>query len=156
MNKEILDIQKKEYLKKLKNFFLKKCYNVGIEYMKKVLNTNNLDNNELIDYLSNENNEITLEDIINFKKNMFLETKSIWLIQGNLEKKTAIDIVNSTNEIFNINVSKKILKSFYYKRTVNLKPNINYIYRLRNPNKSEQDSCLLSIIQFDLLEKEQK
>ena len=154
--KEILDIQKKEYLKKLKNFFLKKCYNVGIEYMKKVLNTNNLDNNELIDYLSNENNEITLEDIINFKKNMFLETKSIWLIQGNLEKKTAIDIVNSTNEIFNINVSKKIFKSFYYKRTVNLKPNINYIYRLRNPNKSEQDSCLLSIIQFDLLEKEQK
>ena len=152
--KEIFEIQKQEYLKKLKNFFLKESYEVSYEYMKKLLNTGLNDPKDLIDCLTNE--EINLEDLINFKKNMFLDTNSIWLIQGNILKETALEIINSTNEIFKINVNKKIMKSFYAKRMVELNPNINYTYRFLNPNKSEQDSSILSIYQLGNLLKEDK
>ena len=153
-HKEMLEIQKTEYLKKLKNFFLKRSYLVNYEYMRTLLFAGLNDHKDLIDYLSNE--EINLDDLINFKKNMFVDTNSFWLIQGNILKETALEIINSTNEIFKINVDKKITKSFYAKRTVELNPNINYIYRFLNPNKAEKDSSILSIYQLGHLLKEEK
>ena len=73
-----------------------------------------------------------------------------------MQKETALEIINSTNEIFKLNVDKKITKSFYAKRVVQLKSNINYIYRYLNPNKSEQDSAIASIYQIGHLENEEK
>ena len=153
-HKEMFLLQKEEYLKKLKNSFLKQSYEVVIEHMK-ILLTNGFDNkNDLIECLSNE--EISLDDLINFKKRMFIDTNSYWLIQGNFQKETALEIINSANSIFKINVDKKVAKSFYAKRVVQLNPNINYIYRFLHPNESEQDSSILSIYQFGPIEKEEK
>ena len=112
------------------------------------------DYQELINILTND--EITLNDVINFKNKMLLETKSVWLIQGNLKKETALEIINSTNEILKIDIKKPIKKSFYTKRVVELAPNINYTYRFLNPNKAEQDSCILSIYQLGNLLNEEK
>ena len=153
-HKEMLHLQKEEYLKKLKNSFLKRSYEVNINYMKTLLNDGSNNIPDLIEYLSNE--EISLNDLINFKKNMFIDTNSYWLIQGNLLKETALEIINSTNEIFKINVDKKVTKSFYAKRVVQLNPNINYTYRFLHPNKSEPDSSIVSIYQLGNIEKEEK
>ena len=152
--KEMFELQKQEYIKNLQNSFLKKSYKVCIEYMKLLITNSLFDTNDLINYLLNE--EITFDDLIRFKKNMFSETKSIWLIQGNIKKETALDIVKSTNEIFNLDITKKIKKSFYQKRTVQLKNNINYIFRFLHPNKTEHDSSITSIYQIDKLANEEK
>ena len=153
-HKELLEIQKQEYLKKVKNFYLKRSYKVNIEYMKTLISTGIINYEDLIDFLSNE--EINLDDLINFKKNMFIDTKSLWLIQGNLKKQTALEIINSTNEIFKININKPTTKSFYTKRTVEFNPNINYTFRFLNPNKLEQDSSLISVYQLGQLSGEDK
>ena len=153
-HKEMLLLQKEEYLKKLKNSFLKRSYEVNIDCMKILLNNGSINNQDLIDYLTNE--EISLNDLINFKKNMFIDTNSYWLIQGNLQKETALEIISSTNEIFKINVDKKVTKSFYAKRVVQLNSNINYTYRFLHPNKEEPDSSIISIYQLGNIEKEEK
>ena len=152
-HKEIFELQKQEYLKKLNNCFLKKSYKVNSEYMKILLATYIIDPNDSINYLKNE--KITLNDLIKFKENMFLETESFWLIQGNIQKETALEIVNSTNSIFNLDIKKKIEKSFYFKRVIELKKNINYVYRFLNPNKSEHDSSIRVVYQLGNLMKEE-
>ena len=152
-HKELLSILKEEYIKKIKNYFLRLSYKVNIDYMKILLVSGELNPKDLLDFLLNE--EINLDDLINFKKNMFIDTKSFWLIQGNFEKSTAIDIINNTNEIFKININKKILKPFYAKRVVELNPEINYIYRYLNPNKEEKDSTIFGIYQFGNLKNEE-
>ena len=153
-HKEKLNVLIKEYLKKKKNFFFKESYKVSKEYIKTLLTVPTIDPKDLIDYLTNS--VITLEDLISFKNNMFLEVQSEWLIQGNLQKQNAIEIVQMTNEIFNIDIKKKITKSFYEKRIVQLKNNNNYIYRFSNPNKEEKDSSIMSIYQCGQLFGEEK
>ena len=144
-HKEKLELLKQEYIKKKKNFFYDRSYKVAIDYMKRLLSYPEIDLRDLIEYLSNST--ITVDDLILFKKNMFLETQSNWLIQGNFKKETALEIVKMTNEIFNIDIKKKITKPFYSFRTVQLMPNINYIYRFLNPNKEEKDSSVLAVFQ---------
>ena len=144
-HKELLELLIKEYIKKKKNFFYNLSYKVGVDYLKRLLTYPNIDLRELIDFLSNST--ITIDDLISFKNNMLLETQSKWLIQGNFEKNTALEIVKMTNEILNIDIKKKIMKSFFNFRTVQLSQNINYIYRFLNPNKEEKDSTILSVIQ---------
>ena len=153
-HKEMFELLKQEYLKKLHNNYLKRSYKVNLELMKILLTTGLNDYEDLINTLSTE--DINLSDLINFKNKMLLETKSVWLIQGNLKKETALDIINTTNEILNLNITTPIKKSFYFKRVVELKNNINYTYRFLNPNKAEQDSSILSIFQFGNLSKEEK
>ena len=153
-HKETFELQKQEYLKVLNNLYLKKSYKVNIDYMKILLKNDTDGYNDIIQYLSNS--EITLDDLIEFKKRMFLETKSVWLIMGNIQKETALEIVKSTNEIFKLDINKKIMKSFYSTRPVKLKQNVNYIYRFLHPNKSEQDSSIISVYQFGILLKEQR
>ena len=153
-HKEMFLLQKEQYLKKLKNGFLKRSYEVNIEYMKNLLVPGLNPYEDLIDFLSNE--KLELIDLINFKKNMFKETKSSWLIQGNIKKETALEIINSTNKIFKIDTQSPIQKPFYFKRMINLKSNINYTYRFLNPNKLEQDSSILSIFQLGHLINEEK
>ena len=144
-HKEILELQIKEFIKKKKNFFYDVSYKVAIDYMKRLLTYPNIDLRDLIDYLSNSN--ITVEDLVTFKNSMLLETQVKWLIQGNLDKSKALEIVKTTNEILNIDVKKKIMKSFCNYRTVQLSKNINYIYRFLNPNKEEKDSTILAVFQ---------
>ena len=153
-HKEMFEMQKQEYIKYLNNMFLKKSYKVNLERVKMLLQTGYNDPKEILECLSTT--EITLDDLINFKKNMFLETKSVWLIMGNIKKETALDIVKSTNEIFNLDIDKTITKPFYSKRAIDIQQNVNYIYRFKHPNKSEQDSSIISVYQFGNLEKEQK
>ena len=155
-HKEILEIQKKEYLKKLKNSFLKRSYKVGVKLLTDLLINGDTNKLDLIDFLQNENNIISLDDLINFKNNMFHEIQSNWLIQGNFTKKIALDIVQSTLKIFNLNITQKNTHTFKLKRMVKLSPNINYTYRLLNPNKSEHDSSIISIYQLGHLLKEDK
>ena len=148
-HKELLDLQKKEFIKKRKNFFYDKSYEVNIDYYKRLLSCPNIDLRELIDYLTNT--EITIEDLVLFKKNMFKETESKWLIQGNFKKETALEIVNMTNKIFNIDTKTKITKPLNSSRAVQLKENTNYIFRFLNPNKEEKDSSISAIYQFGQL-----
>ena len=152
--KEILDLQIKEYIKKNKNFFLKTSYEVTHVYMKKLLKYPSIDTRDLIEYLSNS--KITIEDLSTFKNNMFLETQSNWLIQGNIKKENALEIVQMCNEIFKIDTKKKITKSFYQNRTIQLKQNNNYIFYLKNPNEEEEDSSLYFVHQFGRLVGEEK
>ena len=153
-HKEMFELLKHQYIKKLQNIYLKRSYKTNIEIMKILLTLGLNDYQELINILTND--EITLNDVINFKNKMLLETKSVWLIQGNLKKETALEIINSTNEILKLDIKKPIKKSFYTKRVVELAPNINYTYRFLNPNKAEQDSCILSIYQLGNLLNEEK
>jgi insulysin len=153
-HKEMFELQKQDYIKSLNNIFLKQSYKVNLECMKMLLQTGYNDPKEILDCLSTI--DITLDDLINFKKNMFLETKSVWLIMGNIKKETALEIVKSTNEIFNLDVNKTITKSFYSKRAIELQQNVNYLYRFKHPNQSEQDSSIISVYQLGNLEKEQK
>ena len=153
-HKEVLDLQIKEYIKKWKNFFLKKSYKVCNDYTNRLLGYPNIDLRESIEFASIS--KIEIEDLVLFKNNMFLETQSRWLIQGNIKKETALEIVNMTNGIFNIDINKKINKPFYEPRVVELKNNINYIYRFFNPNKEEKDSSLLAVYQCGQLVKEEK
>ena len=153
-HKEMFELQKQDYIKSLNNIFLKQSYKVNLECMKMLLQTGYNDPKEILDCLSTI--DITLDDLINFKKNMFLETKSVWLIMGNIKKETALEIVKSTNEIFNLDVNKTITKSFYSKRAIELQQNVNYLYRFKHPNQSEQDSSIISVYQLGNLEKEQR
>ena len=153
-HKEMLELQKQEYIKSLNNLFLKKNYKVNLEYMKMLLQTGYNDPKDILNCLSNI--EITLDDLIKFRNKMFLETKSVWLIMGNIKKETALEIVKSTNGIFNLDVNKKINKSFYSKRAIELKQNMNYIYRFIHPNKTDQDSSIISTYQLGRLLKEER
>ena len=152
--KEILDLQLKEHIKKKKNFFYDRSYIVNLDYIKRLLLYPSIDLRDYIEFLSNS--KITVDDLILFKNNMFLETESNWLIQGNLIKKEALEIVQMTNRILNIDINKKTTKSFYENRTVELKNNINYIFRFLNPNKDEKDSSIISLYQCGLLLGEEK
>ena len=152
--KEMLDLQIKAYINKKKNFYYGQSYEVCANYIERLLSVPSIDLRDLIDYLSN--NKITIEDLDLFKKNMLLETQSKWLIQGNITKETALEIIQMTNKILNIDTNKKIYKPFYDKRIVELNPNINYIYRFLDPNKEEKDSTLISIYQCGYLLGEEK
>ena len=153
-HKEVLEIQKREYLKKLKNFFLKKSYKIGMELINDLLINGDTNRLELIDFMEHEN--ISMDDLINFQKNMFNEIKSNWLIQGNFTKQIALDIVQSTIKIFNLNINSKINKEFQLKRIVKLNPNINYTFRLLSPNKNEHDSSIVLVYQLGHLLNEEK
>ena len=153
-HKEILDIQIKEYIKKCQNFFLKKSYKVNSNYIKKLLKYPNIDTKDLIDFLLHS--KITIQDLILFKNNMFLETKSNWLIQGNIKKENALEIVQMANKIFKIDIRKKIIKPFYDNRVIELRKNCNYIFRFQNPNEEQKDSSISSIYQCGNLLGEQK
>ena len=118
-HKEVFLLQKEEYIKKLRNFFLQSSYKVSIDYMRKLLSTGANNHKDLLEFLLNE--KLELNDLINFKNKMFLEKNSVWLIQGNLLKETALEIINTTNEILELNIDTPITKSFYSKRAVNLK-----------------------------------
>ena len=151
---EILDLQIKEYIKKSKNFFLKTSYEVTNEYMKKILKYPSIDTRDLIEYLIKS--KITVEDLAHFKNNMFLETESNWLIQGNIKKENALEIVKMCNEIFKIDTKKEIFKPFCEERTIELRKNINYIFYFKNPHEEEKDSSLYSVYQFGRLLNEEK
>ena len=153
-HKEVFLLQKEEYIKKLRNFYLQQSYKVNIECMKHLLSTGPNSHKDLLHFLLNE--KLELNDLIDFKNKMFLETNSVWLIQGNLLKENALEIINTSNEILGLNVDTPITKSFYAKRTVNLKENINYTYRFLNPNKDEQDSTIISLFQLGNLIHEDK
>ena len=153
-HKDILDLLKKEHIKKKKNFFYDISYKVNLDYINRLLSYPSIDLRDYIDYLSTS--KITIDDLISFKNNMLLEVESNWLIQGNLLKKEALEIVQMTNNILKINTNTKISKPFYENRIVELRSNINYIFRLLNPNREEKDSSIISIYQFGLLLEEEK
>ena len=152
--KEILDLQIKKYIKKTKNWFIRESDDVCFDFMKKLIMVPSINPDDITSFLSNE--KITIEDLSTIKDKMFLETKSNWLIQGNLNKETALEIVQMVNELFKIDIKKKITKPFYDFRIVELKKNINYIYHFTNQNNEETDSSLISVYQCGNLEGEEK
>ena len=152
--REILNIQIKECIKKKNNFYYDKSYKVSEKYIEQLLLVPNIEPKDLVEFLTNVT--ITIEDLIAFKNNMFIDVQSDWLIQGNLQKQTALEIVQMSNEIFNIDTKKNITKPFYDKRAVELRKNNNYIYRFLNPNKDEKDSSIMAIYQFGQLSGEEK
>ena len=109
--KEVLNLQIKEYIKKNENFFLGESYKVSNDYMKRLLKVPNIDLRDLINYLLNS--KITIEELELFKRNMLLEAKAKWLIQGNIKKETALEIVQMTNKMLNIDIYKIINKIIF-------------------------------------------
>ena len=71
----------------------------------------NIDLRDLIYYLLNS--KITIEELELFKRNMLLEAKAKWLIQGNIKKETALEIVQMTNKMLNIDIYKIINKIIF-------------------------------------------
>ena len=143
--KEKFDIKIKEYIKDVNNLFLEISYSVNIKYLKVLMNDPSLKPDAPLEILNS--NKITIDDLINFKNNIFKNTKSKWLIQGNISKENALNIVQNCNQIFNVDINKKIIKKFDSSRAVKINKNQNFIYRFKNPNNNQKDSSLIRLYQ---------
>ena len=150
---ETLELQLKELLKDETNIFYEQSYKVNLHYIGCLLNDPINKPEDIINFLNEK--EITIEDLILFKKNMFKKTKIKWLIQGNITKETALDIVNETHKILEIDINEDKKGIFPIRRTVEFNKNYNYIFREKSPNKNESVSSVISIYQFGLLNEKE-
>ena len=146
---ETLELQLKELLKKAKNEFYGVNYQVNLEYIKSLLNEPAKNPEDIIDFLTE--NKVTINDLIMFKNEMLKNSKIKWLFQGNLTKKTVINIFNETNNILEIDINKEKKGKFILIRPVELKKNYNFIFRVKSPNKNETNSSLISIYQCGMI-----
>ena len=147
--KEMIELQSKELLKKTKNIYLEPNYKVNLEFLKRLLNEPHKSPEEIEYFLSE--NKITIEDIILFKNTFFKKSKIKWLIQGNITKEDALDIVNETHKLFEIDINEEKKGKYVISRPVEIKKNYNYIFKSKSPNKNEKDSSLISVYQCGFL-----
>ena len=146
---ETLEMQSKELLKNAKNIFYDQNYKVNLEYIKSLLNEPAKSPKDLINFLSEY--KVSIEDLILFKNTLFKKSKIKWLIQGNITKQTALEIVNETHKILEIDINEERGGKFVISRPVQFTKNYNYIFRIKSPNKTEINSSLISIYQCGLL-----
>ena len=95
--------------------------------------------------------KITIEDLIIYKNSIFKNSKCKWLIQGNITKEEALEIIQESNKILDIDINQEKIGKFFISRPVAIKKNYNYIFRIKSPNPEENSSSLISIYQTDLL-----
>ena len=148
--KETLELQQKDILRRAKNIFLNSNYQVNLEYVKGLINEQYKNPKDIIDFFE-QNKKITIEDLIVYKNAIFQNAKSKWLIQGNLTKEQALDIVQEGNKILGIDINKEKIGKFFKSRPVAFTKNYNYIFRIKSPNPQEKSSSLISLYQTGLL-----
>ena len=148
--KETLELQQKEIFRRAMNLFLNTNYQVNLEYLKGLLNDQYKNPKDIIDFFS-QNKKITIDDLILYKNAIFKNAKSKWLIQGNLTKEQALDIVEEGNKILGIDINQEKIGKFYKSRPIYITKNYNYIFRIKSPNPQEKSSSLISVYQTDLL-----
>jgi insulysin len=146
---ETLEMQSKELLKKSQNIFYEQNYQVNLEYIKTLLNEPAKNPKDLINFLTEY--KVSIEDLILFKNTLFKKSKIKWLIQGNITKQTVLEIVNETHKILEIDINEERRGKFVISRPVQFTKNYNYIFRIKSPNKTENNSSLISIYQLGLL-----
>jgi secreted Zn-dependent insulinase-like peptidase len=142
---ETLEIQSKELLKNAKNIFYKQNYQVNLEYINSLLNEPAKSPKDLINFLTEY--KVSIEDLILFKNTLFKKSKIKWLIQGNITKEQALDIVNETHKIFEIDINQDKKGKFIIPRPVEIKKNHNFIFKVKNQNPNDKDSSVMSIYQ---------
>jgi secreted Zn-dependent insulinase-like peptidase len=147
--REVFDIQLKEILKSAENVFFGQNYSVNLEYLKLLLNEPENSQLDLIKFL--KNNKVTIEDLIRFKNEIFKNGKLKWLIQGNITKEQALNLVNEVHETMEIDINKEKIGLFRTQRVVKFYKNNNYIFRTKSPNENEINSSLISVYQCGLL-----
>ena len=147
--KETLELQQKNILINAKNLYLNSSYQVNLEYVKGLLNEPYKNPEDIINFFRDK--KITIEDLIIYKNSIFKNSKSKWLIQGNITKEQALEIVQEGNKILDIDIEKEKIGKFFISRPVAIKKNYNYIFRIKSPNPKEKSSSLISIYQTDLL-----
>ena len=148
--KETLELQQKEILKSAKNIFLNRSYLVNLEYVKSLINEPNKNPEDIINFFK-EGKKITIEDLIKYKNAIFKNSRIKWLIQGNLTKEQALEIVEQGNKTLEIDINKEKIRKFYISRPIVFKKHYNYIFRIKSPNPEETSSSLFSIYQTGLL-----
>ena len=99
----------------------------------------------------NEGKKITIEDVILYKNALFKNSKIKWLIQGNVTKKEALEIVEETNKILDIDINTERTGKFLLSRPIVINKNNNYIFRTKSHNPKEDSSSLISLYQTDIL-----
>ena len=149
--KENLELQQKNLLGESKNIFLNSSYQVNMLYLSGLLFEPFKNPKDIIDFFNN-GNSISIADLILYKNSLFKNSKLKWLIQGNIAKNDVLEIVEETNKILGIDITKEKTGKFNKMRPVIIKKNYNYIYRVKSPNPGEKSSSLISLYQTDLLD----
>ena len=147
--KETLKLEQKDILRRAHNIFLNGNYQVNFEYVRGLLNDQYKNPKDIINFFKNK--KITIDDLIKYKNAIFKNSKSKWLIQGNLTKEQALEIVEEGNKILEIDMNEEKIGKFFISRPVVIKKNYNYIFRIKSPNPEEKCSSLISIYQAGLL-----
>ena len=147
--KETLELQQKNILLNAKNLFLNSSYQVNLENIKGLLNEPYKNPKDIINFFKDK--KITIEDLIVYKNSIFKNSKCKWLIQGNITKEQALEIIKEGNKILDIDINQEKIGKFFISRPVAIKKNYNYIFRIKSPNPEENSSSLISIYQTDLL-----
>ena len=148
-SKETLELYQKDILRKVKNSYLDSSYNVNTLNMAELMIEQHKTPKDTINFL--EEKKITIEELVIFKNAFFKNSKSKWLIQGNITKELALEIVEEANKILEIDINKEIIRKESFKRPVVIKKNYNYIFRSKSINPEEKSSSLISIYQADIL-----
>ena len=148
--RETLEIQQKDILRRAKNIYLNRNYQVNLEYLKDLVNYNYRSPKDIINFF-NEGKKITIEDVILYKNALFKNSKIKWLIQGNVTKKEALEIVEETNKILDIDINTERTGKFLLSRPIVINKNNNYIFRTKSHNPKEDSSSLISLYQTDIL-----
>ena len=147
--KETLELESKDILRRAYNIYLNSSYQVNFQNIKGLLNDPYKNPKEIINFF--KENKITIEDLITYKNSIFKNSKCKWLIQGNLTKEQALDIVEEGNKALGIDINKEKIGKFVQPRPVVITKNHNYVFRIKSPNPQEKSSSLISIYQTDLL-----
>ena len=148
-SKETIELYQKDFLRKAKNMYLDFSYKVNLQNIVGLMNEPYEEPKDIINFL--EEKKITLEDLVVYKNSFFKNSKSKWLIQGNITKDLALEIADEVNKIFEIDINKEMNIKENFKRSVVIKKNYNYIFRSKSINPEEKNSSLISIYQTGLL-----
>ena len=141
-------------MKKKTNFYYSTNYSVCKNYIDYVMKTPSISPIEQLEYLND--NELTINDLINFSKNLYNNCKIEWIIQGNLLKEEALEINNIVCNTLKININDNNIGNYQDIRAVNISEKTNYIYQFYSPIKEEISSSILSFYQCGHLSEFEK
>ena len=151
---EQFKIALENYILKKKNFYYLNNYLFFYNYIDYVMKTPSITPNEQLEYIND--NELTINDLIDYIKNLFNNCKIEWLIQGNLLKEEALEINNIVCNILKINLNDTKIGKYEDIRAVNISEKTNYIYQFYSPNNQEINSSILSFYQCGHLNEFEK
>ena len=141
-------------IKKKNNFYYSTNYTVCKNYIDYIMKTPSISPIEQLQYL--KDNELTINDLINFVNNLYNNCKIEWLIQGNLLKEEALEINDTVCNILKIDINDKKIGIYQDIRAVNISEKTNYIYQFYSPIPDEKSSSIYSFYQCGHLSEFEK